>query len=225
MRNKGRQFQGIPDPSSPGPQPMKAGGGPTTWEDSYDTPTRMHHDAGSQGFQYPLFRPAGALVDGGEARFLESDLIGHPDQIMDQTMTGNSHTSGGGSNDRMETDQKKAYGIPNSHNVFMRWPRQESEESGWERKLDEAHDRDTMWSTNGRDIEHGSLYESIEAQGVKQPVLLHEGDIMKEAGEIQNGHHRLAAANDIDSKMEVPVIYGDFMPGSNYDHSRSDLGF
>ena len=53
-------------------------------------------------------------------------------------------------------------------------------------------------------IGQGSLHESIQESGVKVPVRIrtHEG---KE--QINDGHHRIAAANDIDPEMYLPVEY------------------
>lgn len=50
-----------------------------------------------------------------------------------------------------------------------------------------------------------SLYESIKKYGVRQPINL---KVLKDYIQIDDGHHRLASANDIDPNMEIPVTYG-----------------
>jgi len=49
-----------------------------------------------------------------------------------------------------------------------------------------------------------NLYDSIKKEGVKSPVTLSDT-----AGllNIENGHHRIAAANDINEDMYIPVRY------------------
>ena len=51
-----------------------------------------------------------------------------------------------------------------------------------------------------------SMYQSIKAEGVKSPVLLGY-DMKTDQSTIRDGHHRIAAANDIDPEMYVPVRY------------------
>lgn len=49
-----------------------------------------------------------------------------------------------------------------------------------------------------------NLYESIQREGVKSPVTLsHSGGLTS----IDDGHHRIAAANDIDPEMYISVRY------------------
>lgn len=53
-----------------------------------------------------------------------------------------------------------------------------------------------------------TLYEDIKKRGVQRPVSLWLGkgeDSWEQA--IINGHHRVAASNDIDPEMFIPVIY------------------
>jgi uncharacterized protein (DUF1015 family) len=49
-----------------------------------------------------------------------------------------------------------------------------------------------------------SLYESIQKEGVNTPIRLrmHQG-----TEQINDGHHRLAAANDINPEMYLPISY------------------
>ena len=49
-----------------------------------------------------------------------------------------------------------------------------------------------------------SLYQSIQKEGVYSPVNLR---IRKNDIQINDGHHRLVSAHDIDPNMEVPVTY------------------
>ena len=49
-----------------------------------------------------------------------------------------------------------------------------------------------------------NLYESIQREGVKSPVTLRND---KGVTSIDDGHHRIAAANDVDENMYVPVRY------------------
>lgn len=53
-----------------------------------------------------------------------------------------------------------------------------------------------------------SLYDSIKQEGVKTPITLRfrnkENDI-----QIDDGHHRIVSAHDIDPNMEIPVRYRD----------------
>jgi hypothetical protein len=49
-----------------------------------------------------------------------------------------------------------------------------------------------------------SLYQSIQKEGVRTPIRLrmHQG-----TEQINDGHHRVAAANDINPEMYLPVSY------------------
>jgi hypothetical protein len=49
-----------------------------------------------------------------------------------------------------------------------------------------------------------SLYQSIQKEGVRNPIELR---IRKNDIQINDGHHRLIAAHDINPDMEVPVTY------------------
>ena len=77
----------------------------------------------------------------------------------------------------------------------------------------DPHTEEEMWANKLREAKSiaprrgvqfgGSLHEAIEAEGVLQPVNVHVSD----GGVILDGHHRIAAAADIDPTMEVPVRY------------------
>jgi uncharacterized ParB-like nuclease family protein len=58
-------------------------------------------------------------------------------------------------------------------------------------------------------LTHGAgLHEKIKAQGVQRPVQLLPAEKRGQPTNILfDGHHRVAAAADIDPKMEVPVTY------------------
>ena len=197
---------------------MKAGGGPTTWQHARDTPTEMHDRAGEQGFQYPMFRPAGKLIN-GEAEFLEGDLEGN-ESGPGTGFTANSYDEWGNTNRPLGDYTKKAYFVNPKDRLFHRSqgdgePR-ETPDQGWDRKLDES-------------LSSG-LFDDIELNGVQRPILLSDsGEIpntftgsvtMQSPGAVLNGHHRLAAAAEINPNMEVPVIYRDDVPGSEYTHSK-----
>ena len=52
-----------------------------------------------------------------------------------------------------------------------------------------------------------SLHDSIKKHGVKTPVelwMLDDNSTM-----VENGHHRIAAANDINPNMYIPVSYNE----------------
>lgn len=49
-----------------------------------------------------------------------------------------------------------------------------------------------------------SLYRSIQKHGVKHPVHLRR---YKGQDQINEGHHRIVAANDINPEMYIPVAY------------------
>lgn len=49
-----------------------------------------------------------------------------------------------------------------------------------------------------------SLYDSIKKEGVRSPIALR---VHKNGVQINDGHHRIVAAHDIDPNMEVPVRY------------------
>lgn len=126
---------------------------------------KMHTEDPSQpGFQYPMFRPAGALRGPGgglegEAKFNPSDLhdIGYN------------------------------YGY-------------ETDDEGWDRKADEAR--------------MSGLTDRIASEGVRNPVLLSDKPD-ETTSHVMNGHHRIAAAEEIDPNMEVPVAYGNYWPGDD----------
>ena len=75
-------------------------------------------------------------------------------------------------------------------------------EQMWERKLTETEE-------GYRDLTPGALARSVKEDGILSPVrLIHPGeDGTHPAGRptIDDGHHRIAVANDIDPTTEVPV--------------------
>ena len=56
-----------------------------------------------------------------------------------------------------------------------------------------------------------SLYESIKKEGVTSPVSLtvHNQDNGPMWEQINDGHHRVVAAHDIDPEMYIPIRYDD----------------
>ena len=62
--------------------------------------------------------------------------------------------------------------------------------------------------TSGSSGAHESLHESIKRHGVLEPITIVHG-IRPKTGEpysdLQEGHHRVAAAYDINPKMEIPL--------------------
>lgn len=54
--------------------------------------------------------------------------------------------------------------------------------------------------------EKPSLYQSIREKGVQTPVSLTFNRRLQQ-NTIDNGHHRIVAANDINPEMEIPVQY------------------
>lgn len=76
--------------------------------------------------------------------------------------------------------------------------------SGWDNKLEESK-RGGYFRRHHLDPHHDkSLHESIEEEGVVQPV-----EVYNRYGKdrVYEGHHRIAASADIDPTMEVPVIH------------------
>jgi len=83
--------------------------------------------------------------------------------------------------------------IPNDFIPGDPWGSKSVEEL-WTNKLEASKHRTSPT------MRHVSLYDRIASEGVIRPVRVHVGD-----GTILDGHHRIAAASDIDPKMEVPV--------------------
>ena len=87
----------------------------------------------------------------------------------------------------------------------------------WERKLEESHKPADLYYDDSR-------YDAVATGGVTKPIqLMHssqraefQGNRQRAAGKghwvIVDGHHRLAAATDIDPKMEIPVEYPNITP-------------
>lgn len=71
--------------------------------------------------------------------------------------------------------------------------RPETDDQLWERKLDEAHD--------------DGLYDSVASEGVRHPIRLGRSRNQNDDLEVVGGHHRLAAATDIDPHRLVPVLH------------------
>lgn len=70
-------------------------------------------------------------------------------------------------------------------------------------KLQES--KDGGWNGN---TSNDNLYENIKKEGVKSPVSLRLNSLSNLPGpQINDGHHRIASAYDIDPNMEVPVRY------------------
>jgi hypothetical protein len=66
-------------------------------------------------------------------------------------------------------------------------------------------DKDVMDQKLGESRATG-LYDSIKAQGVSSPVYVtHNARFGQTVGD---GHHRIAAAHDIDPNMLIPVEHG-----------------
>lgn len=72
-----------------------------------------------------------------------------------------------------------------------------TQEEMWANKLREAK----VLPAGRRPPREGRLYDHIASEGVLEPVRVHVGD----GGVILDGHHRIAAAADIDPTMEVPM--------------------
>jgi hypothetical protein len=87
--------------------------------------------------------------------------------------------------------------------------KKETNQELWDRKLDEStyHNADTTSDQLTTDIYGISLHGSIASEGVKEPVrLMWDG---REVPTVAQGHHRIAAAHNIDPEMLVPVMHYD----------------
>ena len=95
----------------------------------------------------------------------------------------------------------------------------ETRKQAWGRKLDESKVPSDQWQ-DWDPAEHEpvlpALHPQIAAEGVKRPVILNATDDIQHdfdgsviwhspAGTVRDGHHRIAAAKDIDPSMEIPV--------------------
>jgi hypothetical protein len=68
-------------------------------------------------------------------------------------------------------------------------------------------------------VPHGAgLHESIQAEGVQTPIPLIDRD--DEEPILFEGHHRVAAAADIDPKMEVPIEHLSMGEAKKRDEAR-----
>lgn len=113
-------------------------------------------------------------------------------------------------------DQLKMFMTPkeimSSHENWDRLPNDPDGSKLYARKLHEAKTEPTpeankyeIWAAGKSDFigpqippTYRTLYESIKAEGVKNPVHLSPNYVV-------GGHHRIAAANDIDPNMLIPV--------------------
>jgi hypothetical protein len=68
-----------------------------------------------------------------------------------------------------------------------------------------------LWSRKLSESKRGGLYRSIKAKGVKKPVELqrnlNRSTFTPVGYQLNDGHHRVAAAADIDPNMLVPVTH------------------
>jgi len=82
-------------------------------------------------------------------------------------------------------------------------------EDVWHQKLYEAKTgaiRNALYVPT-RKRRGNSLYESIQNNGVREPVQLNRNGA--EGYSLAEGHHRVAAAHDIDPNMMLPVVHSD----------------
>jgi len=70
----------------------------------------------------------------------------------------------------------------------------------WKRKLKESKSTKHEWT--GEEVPGPSRHASIKAEGVQKPVSL---STHYKQPTVQDGHHRLAAPNDIDPDRLIPV--------------------
>lgn len=63
--------------------------------------------------------------------------------------------------------------------------------------------RKNVMQRKSREAKKSGLYDSIKAEGVKEPVDIGRGYGGRQ--ELINGHHRVAAAMSIDPNMIIPV--------------------
>jgi len=124
------------------------------------------------------------------------------------------------SGDISPDDKSKSYGKKPS-DVMMARKLAESKDNGRApaRELEKQYGRqphmiDTAGtdelSTYGKQIRDGvpSTYDSIKAEGVKQPVNLYSGDARSgKPKSMGQGHHRVAAQTDIDADRLIPVLH------------------
>ena len=74
--------------------------------------------------------------------------------------------------------------------------------------LDEVPFKDSPLAASRLAASKPELYESIKEHGVQSPVRVHDRYVDTEGiPTIINGHHRIAAANDINPNMEIPIQY------------------
>lgn len=85
------------------------------------------------------------------------------------------------------------------------YPSQPDYDRTWGDKLEESKNWTLYEGRSGRERVAKPIYPSIEKSGVKSPVVLDSGEGELPLASILNGHHRIAAAADINPDMEVPV--------------------
>lgn len=66
--------------------------------------------------------------------------------------------------------------------------------------------RKNVMQRKGREAKKSGLYDSIKAEGVKEPVDI-GNTLYTGKQQLINGHHRVAAAMGIDPNMLIPVRY------------------
>jgi len=82
----------------------------------------------------------------------------------------------------------------------------ETEGELWDRKLGESKSRNWNLSHGHKTLWEGQgLHESIASEGVRDPVRIMHRD--NDDVSVVQGHHRIAAAHDIDPEMLIPVVH------------------
>ena len=71
------------------------------------------------------------------------------------------------------------------------------------RKIDESKDGSEQNSSWGKADREKSLYESIEKEGVKTPVVISAGSLPDRV--LADGHHRVFTQNEINPNAWIPV--------------------
>jgi hypothetical protein len=99
--------------------------------------------------------------------------------------------------------------VPDEHSDGAR---EETDQELWERKAVEARLIDAERGGPSRPFKK-TLYNSIKERGVSEPVRLMHREDESLSPEVANGHHRIAAAAEIDPEMLIPVEHYD--PVSN----------
>jgi len=74
-----------------------------------------------------------------------------------------------------------------------------------EKDMDEDSAKESIMSRKLREAKKSGLHKDIKANGVKEPVVIDHTDSDYPEGMIAQGHHRIAAAVDINLDMPVKV--------------------